>query len=197
MSDNIKETAENEAASEEVKTTENAPATEAKPEKSKKESKKEKRNLEAELQKYKEAAEKAEKALAESEDKYMRILAEYDNFRKRTAKEKEGIYSDAYGDALTEILPIVDTLEMAAGMSGDKVAEGVGMTLNQFKATLEKLGIEEIPAEVGGEFDPNLHNAVMSTENPDLPTGSIAMVLRKGYKKGDKVYRYTMVSVVA
>lgn len=196
MSDQIKETAENEAVNEEC-VAENAPKTDEKPEKPKKESKKDKRNLEAELQKYKEAAEKAEKALAESEDKYMRILAEYDNFRKRTAKEKEGIYSDAYGDALTEILPIVDTLEMAAGMSGDKVAEGVKMTLNQFKGTLEKLGIEEIAAEVGGEFDPNLHNAVMSADNPDLPTGSIAMVLRKGYKKGDKVFRYAMVSVVS
>jgi molecular chaperone GrpE len=196
MSEDIKETVENEAVNAECEATENEPVTEEKPEKTKKESKKEKRNLEAELQKYKEAAEKAEKALAETEDKYVRLFAEYDNFRKRTAKEKEGIYSDAYGDALTEILPIVDTLEMAAGYNGDKVAEGVKMTLSQFKATLEKLGIEEISAEVGGEFDPTYHNAVMSAENPDLPTGSIAMVLRKGYKKGDKVYRYAMVSVV-
>ena len=184
--------AENTVAQENVAEAQ-APETDSKP---KKESKKDKRNLEAEVLKYKEAAEKAEKALAESEDKYLRILAEYDNFRKRTAKEKESIYSDAYGDALAEILPIVDTLEMAAGYNGDKVAQGVQMTLNQFKATLEKLGIEEIKAEVGGEFDPNYHNAVMSAENPDLPAGSIAMVLRKGYKKGDKVYRYAMVSVV-
>ena len=164
--------------------------------KTEKESKKKKqRELEAELLKYKEAAEKVEKALAEAEDKYLRVLAEYDNFRKRTAKEKEGIYSDAYGDALSEILPVIDNLEMAASFSGEKVAEGVKMTLNQFKATLEKLGIEEIKAEVGGEFDPMYHNAVMSTDNPDLPSGSIAMVLRKGYKKGEKVYRYAMVSV--
>lgn len=154
-----------------------------------------KANLEAEVLKYKEAAEKAEAALKESEDRYLRVLAEYDNFRKRTAKEKEGIYSDAYGDALKEILPIVDTLEMAAGYNGDKVAEGVKMTLTQFKDTLTKLGIEEIPATVGGEFDPELHNAVMSQPNPDIPEGSISMILRKGYKKGDKVYRYTMVAV--
>lgn len=164
--------------------------------KTEKDSKKKKqRELEAELLKYKEAAEKAEKALAEAEDKYLRVLAEYDNFRKRTAKEKEGIYSDAYGDALSEILPVIDNLEMAASFSGEKVAEGVKMTLNQFKATLEKLGIEEIKAEVGGEFDPTYHNAVMSTDNPELPSGSIAMVLRKGYKKGEKVFRYAMVSV--
>ena len=191
MSEEIKEGLENDQVDTEVA------ETAEKPEKAKKESKKDKRALETELQKYKEAAEKAEKALKDAEDKYMRILAEYDNFRKRTAKEKEGIYSDAYGDALSEILPIVDTLEMAAGYNGDKVAEGVKMTLNQFKATLEKLGVEEISAEVGGEFDPTYHNAVMSAENPDLPSGSIAMVLRKGYKKGDKVFRYAMVSVVS
>ncbi len=160
-----------------------------------KDNKKAKKNLEAEVLKYKEACEKAEKALAESEDKYLRVLAEYDNFRKRTAKEKEGIYSDAYGDALTQILPIMDTLEMAAGYNGDKVAEGVKMTLTQFKDTLQKLGIEEIPCEVGGEFNPELHNAVMSQPNPELPEGSVSMILRKGYKKGDKVFRYTMVAV--
>ncbi len=159
--------------------------------------KKGKQNHQDEILKYKEAAEKAEAALKESEDKYLRVLAEYDNFRKRTAKEKESIYSDAYGDALKEILPIMDTLEMASGFSGDKVAEGVNMTLKQFKDTLAKLGIEEIPAEVGGEFNAELHNAVMSTSNPDIPSGSIAMILRKGYKKGDKVYRYTMVAVNA
>ena len=176
---------------------ENADTQPEKSEKTKKDTKKDKRAMEAELIKYKEAAEKAEAARAECEDRYMRVLAEYDNFRKRTAKEKEGIYSDAYGDAITQILPIVDTLEMAAGFTGDKVAEGVKMTLNQFKATLEKLGIEEITAQVGSEFDPTYHNAVMSAENPDLPSGSIAMVIRKGYKKGDKVFRYAMVSVVS
>lgn len=164
-------------------------------EKTEKKSKKGKAELEAELLKYKEAAENAEKARVETEDKYLRVLAEYDNFRKRSAREKDGIYSDAFGDALKEILPIMDTLEMAAGFSGEKIAEGVNMTLTQFKATLEKLGIEVIPAEVGGEFNPELHNAVMSQPNPDLPEGSISMILRKGYKKGDKVYRYTMVAV--
>ncbi len=153
------------------------------------------RELEAEIVKLKEQLENAEKTLQETDDKYKRLLAEYDNYRKRTAKEKEGIYSDAYGDALNEILPIMDTLEMAAGYNGDKVAEGVKMTLSQFKSTLEKLGVEEIKAEVGGEFDAEAHNAVMSIDNPDVPTGSIAMVMRKGYRKGDKIYRYAMVAV--
>ncbi len=153
------------------------------------------RELEAEVIKLGKQLEEAERASTELEDKYKRVLAEYDNYRKRTAKEKEGIYSDAYGDALNEILPIMDTLEMAAGYNGDKVAEGVKMTLAQFKSTLEKLGVEEIKAEVGGEFDAEIHNAVMSTDNPDVPSGSIAMVMRKGYKKGDKVYRYAMVAI--
>lgn len=190
--------------------TENAPATEEavekeeccgkdkksdKGEKCCKGGKKKDRELEAELLKYKEAAEKAEAALKESEDKYLRILAEYDNYRKRTAKEKEGIYSDAYGDAITEILPVIDNLERAAVCTGDKVAEGVKMTLNQFKSTLEKLGVEEISANVGDDFDPTYHNAMMSVDNPDVKSGAIAMVLAKGYKKGDKVFRYAMVSV--
>lgn len=190
--------------------TENAPATEEavekeeccgkdkksdKGEKCCKGGKKKDRDLEAELLKYKEAAEKAEAALKESEDKYLRILAEYDNYRKRTAKEKEGIYSDAYGDAITEILPVIDNLERAAVCTGDKVAEGVKMTLNQFKSTLEKLGVEEISANVGDDFDPTYHNAMMSVDNPDVKSGAIAMVLAKGYKKGDKVFRYAMVSV--
>ena len=188
MADEIKDTVSEEALENE------APEVEEKPEKDSKKKKKE-RELEAELVKYKEASFKAEAALKETEDKYLRLLAEYDNFRKRTAKEKEGIYSDAYGNALTEILPIVDTLEMAAGMSGDKVAEGVKMTLNQFKTTLERLGVEEISANVGDDFDPTYHNAMMSVDNPDVKSGAIAMVLAKGYKKGDKVFRYAMVSV--
>lgn len=179
---------------------ENTEATEAECESTAKECgekkcKKAKPSCEKELAECTEALKKSETALKESEEKYLRLLAEYDNFRKRTAKEKEAIYSDAYGDALKEILPILDTLEMAAGYSGDKVAEGVKMTLTQFKDTITKLGIEEIPAEVGGEFNPELHNAVMNAQNPELPEGSIAMILRKGYKKGDKVYRYTMVAV--
>ena len=175
-------------------TTENKPEDKTGDKLTKKE-KKLKAELEAEILKYKELAEKAEKAKAETEDKYMRVLAEYDNFRKRTAREKDAIYSDAYGDALKEILPIMDTLEMAVGYTGDKVAEGVKMTLTQFKSTLDKLGIEEIPAQVGGEFDPELHNAVMSMPNPDVAEGAISAILRKGYKKGDKVFRYTMVAV--
>ena len=132
----------------------------------------------------------------ELQDKYMRIAAEYDNFRKRTSKEKESIYSDAYANALKEIFPIIDNLERAAAYEdGAGVAEGVKMTLNQSKASLEKLGVEPIPAEVGEPFNPEIHNAVMVTENPELGEGVIAAVFQRGYRKGDKVLRFAMVSV--
>ena len=132
----------------------------------------------------------------ELQDKYMRLAAEYDNFRKRTSKEKEGIYSDAYANALKELLPIIDNLERAAAYEdGAGVAEGVKMTLNQSKASLDKLGIEAIPTEVGDPFNPDIHNAVMVTENPELGEGVIAAVFQKGYKKGDRVIRFAMVSV--
>jgi molecular chaperone GrpE len=166
----------------------------AKAEKSSKKSKE--RAAEAEIIKLGEALEKAEKAALDAEDKYKRILAEYDNYRKRTIKEKEGIYADAYGEAIKEILPVIDNLERAALCSeGEKVLQGVKMTLTQFESVLERLGVEKIEAEVGSPFDPELHNAVLHTENPELGENVIAAVLQNGYKKGDKVFRYAMVSV--
>ena len=189
--ENTVENAENEAAKE-TTCTEKEAATE----KTAKSEKVSKRELEAEVIALRESAEKAAKALAESEDKYLRILAEYDNYRKRTVKEKEGIYSDAYGDAIKEILPVIDNLERAAAFTdGEKILQGLKMTLTQFEATLERLGIEKINSEVGSPFDPEVHNAVMHTENPDLGENTVAAVLQTGYKKGDKVYRYAMVSV--
>lgn len=162
----------------------------------KKNKKDKERELEAELLKSKEALEKAEAALAESDDKYKRVLAEYDNYRKRTAKEKEVIYSDAYGDAIKEILPVIDNLERAAAFEdGKQVAKGVKMTLAQFLEALNRMGVEVIDAAKGDPFDPELHNAVLHTEDPELGETAISAVLQKGYKKGDKVYRYAMVSV--
>ena len=134
-----------------------------------------------------------EEALMNQQDKYMRLAAEYDNFRKRTAREKDGIYADAYGDCITAILPVVDNLERALLYSeGDKVVEGVRMTMNQFGEILKKLGVEEIPTET---FDPMVHNAVMHEENDELGEGVITEVFQKGYKKGDHVIRYAMVKV--
>jgi molecular chaperone GrpE len=136
-----------------------------------------------------------EKSAADSADKYLRLAAEYKNFRERSTKEKEGIYADAYADALKSILPVIDNLELAVehGSSDPtKIVEGVQMTLKQFKDTLNKLGVEMIPTE---KFDPNLHNAVMHVEDENAGEGTILEVFQKGYKKGDKVIRYAMVKV--
>ena len=158
---------------------------------------KNKKNKESKLKKEnRELTEKVaalENTLSEQNDKYIRLAAEYDNFRKRTAKEKEGIYSDAYGECIAAILPVIDNLERALQFSeGDKVVEGVRMTMNQFSDILKKLGIEVIETEV---FDPNYHNAGMHEDNDELGEGVITDVFQKGYKKGDRVIRYAMVKV--
>lgn len=134
--------------------------------------------------------------LAEQNDKYLRVVAEYDNFRRRAQKEREGAYTDAYVDAIKEILPVIDNLERATAFSdNDKVSEGVALTLNQFKATLERMGVTEIAAEKGTKFDPNFHNAMMHVEDESLGENEISSVLQKGYVKGEKVVRYSMVVV--
>ncbi len=148
--------------------------------------KKENRRLNEELA-------KQEKALAEEKDRYMRLAAEYDNFRKRSAKEKESIYADAYADCILALLPVADNLERALLYpEGDKVVEGVRMTMNQFAESLKKLGVEEIETK---SFDPVYHNAVMHVEDEAFGEGEIVEVFQKGYKKGDKVIRHAMVKV--
>ncbi len=145
--------------------------------------------------KLKEENEALTKSLEELSDRYTRMLAEYDNFRKRAQKEREGVYNDAVSDVLIEILPIKDTLEMAMAYADDgKLSQGVTMTLNKFTEILKHLGVEEFGA-VGDEFDPNLHNAVFHVEDESLGENVIAEVLMKGYKKGDKIIRYAMVKV--
>ncbi len=134
-------------------------------------------------------------SLSELDERYKRTLAEYDNFRKRAAKERESAYSDAYADALKEILSIKDSLEMALKYpDSEKVVQGVNMTLNKFKETMNKLGVEEF-GEAGESFDPNIHNAVMHIEDEEYKENEIVEVLMKGYKKGDKIIRYAMVKV--
>ena len=145
-------------------------------------------SLEAEVE-----AKKAE--IAELNDKYMRMAAEYDNFRKRSAKEKEGIYADAYGDALTSILPIIDNLERAVGITdADGVAKGLEMTLKGAADALARMGVEAFGAE-GDQFDPNMHNAMMMVDDENHKEGEIVTVFQKGYRKGDKIIRYAMVTV--
>ena len=149
------------------------------------------KKLEAEI-------EKLNASLSEEQDKYMRLYAEYDNFRKRSAKEREGVYADAYCDALTQILPILDTLERASQFSVEDadspMAKGLELTLKSFAETMSKMGVSEIEA-LGKEFDPNLHNAVMHVEDESAGENTVAEVFMKGYKKGDKILRHAMVKV--
>ena len=164
---------------------EETPAEEAKPLKG---DKKKIKKLEEEL-----AA--AKKETEELNERYLRMLAEYDNFRKRSAKERDGIYTDAYIDALTSILPVLDNLERAEACGeSEALAKGLELTLKSFRDTLAKMGVQEIEAQ-GKTFDPNLHNAVMHVEDEGFGEGEIVEVLMKGYKKDDKVIRYSMVKV--
>lgn len=127
----------------------------------------------------------------ELNDKYLRVVAEYDNFRKRSAKEKDEIYSGAYMDAIKQILPIVDNMERAQAYEGG-VSEGVNMIITSIKQTLEKMGVKEIEAKT---FDPSLHNAVMHIDDDSYGENEIVEVFQKGYMYYDKVLRYAMVKV--
>ena len=128
-------------------------------------------------------------------DRMQRTTAEYENYRKRTAKEKEGIYTDACIDVLKNILPVADNLERALTVDGsvEDMKKGIEMTLRQFKDSLEKLGVTEIPTD--GEFDPNLHDAMMHVQDESYGKNVIAEVFQKGYMRGDKVIRHSMVKV--
>lgn len=155
------------------------------------------KRTEAELAEANKKLEQAKQELATERDKYLRMLAEYDNFRRRTAKEKEGIYTDACADAVRELLPIVDTLERAVAdippeKQDDPVAKGVRMTLKAAADALRKLDVTEVETV---KFDPNLHNAVMHVEDDTKGEGEIVDVFQKGYRRGDKVIRFAMVRV--
>ena len=136
-----------------------------------------------------------EKELTEAKDKYLRMLAEYDNYRKRTQKEREGAYADGLADAVKEILPIIDNLERAAAVQdASKIAEGLALTLKQANAALSALKVEET-AKAGDTFDPNLHNAVMHVEDENLGENVVAEVFQAGFMCGEKVIRFSMVKV--
>lgn len=161
--------------------------------------KKKLKKAEAEIAELQKSLEKKTAELAEENDKYLRLFAEYDNFRKRSAKEREGIYTDACFEVLTQILPILDNLERAAQFNTGEEAEspmgkGLEMTLKSFMETLAKLGVTEIEAQ-GKHFDPNVHNAVMHVDDENFGENEIVEVFMKGYAKGDKVLRYSMVKV--
>ncbi len=140
--------------------------------------------------------EKLKQALREQEDKYLRLLAEYDNYRKRSLKEKENAWTTAKADAVKEFLPVYDNLERALKQetADEAYARGVEMIMTQFRTTLEKLGVTEIPAQ-GQTFDPNLHNAVMHIDDESFDVNTVAEVFQTGFQIGDKVIRHAMVKV--
>ena len=155
--------------------------------------KKKMKKLEAEIAELQKQVEEKDAAMKECEDKYLRMMAEYDNFRKRSAKEKEGVYADAYADCIANLLPILDNLERAGCSDNfEAVKKGLEMTAKAFADALEKMGVTEVETKV---FDPNLHNAVMHVEDESLGDSEIVEVFQKGYAKGDKVIRYAMVKV--
>lgn len=147
------------------------------------------------LRKNKEEIKKLTNQVETLKDRLLRLTAEYENYRKRTAKEKEGIYTDACTDVLKEVLPTLDNLERAYAADGsvEDLKKGIEMTMKGLQSSFEKLGVEEIPVDEG--FDPNLHQAVMHVEDENLDKNVVAEVFMKGYRKGDKVIRHTVVKV--
>lgn len=171
--------------------TENA--TEEHPKKEKKAEKKLRAELEEARKKYADAEAKS----AELLDKYTRLAAEYDNFRKRSQKEKESVYGEAIEDAVKGLLPVIDNLQYASKYGNadpEKFAEGVRLILDKLPENLAKLNVKPFGAP-GDTFDPNLHNAVMHEENDAYGEGEIIDVLQCGYLYGDRVIRYAMVKV--
>ena len=133
---------------------------------------------------------------ATKDDKYLRLAAEYDNFRRRSREEKDATYSSAMADTVSELLPIIDNLERAAAFDdGEKVKEGLKMILSTVESALNKLGVETF-GNAGDKFDPNLHNAVMHDEDDSERENEITDVFQKGYKKGNKIIRFAMVKTV-
>lgn len=134
-------------------------------------------------------------ALSEEKDRYARMFAEYENFRRRSQKERENVYADAYAEALGEVMPMVDNLERALQCGeGEQLHKGLEMVMNQFQEMLKKLGIETF-GEKGDTFDPNIHHAIMHEDNENLPENSIVEVFQRGYKKGERIIRCAMVKV--
>ena len=170
-------------------TNENANQTEEAEKKPKKKESKEVKEL-------KEIIKAKETELSDANDKYLRLLAEYDNFKKRSAKEKTEAYTGAKGDAVSALLPVFDNLDRALQYEeGESMKKGIELILKQFADCLSKLGIEEIKAE-GEKFNPDYHYAVFHDEKEGEPENTVTEVLQKGYKIGDRVIRYAMVKVI-
>lgn len=142
-------------------------------------------------------ADKLTKELAAAKEAHIRTLAEYDNYRKRSTKEKQAAYGDAKADCIKELLPMMDNFERALAAEATDVEgfkKGVEMIFKSFGDVLSKLGVEAF-GEKGEKFDPNIHNGVMHVEDEELPENSVAEVFSKGYKLGDRILRPAMVKV--
>lgn len=135
--------------------------------------------------------------LATEKEKYLRIMAEYDNFRKRSQRERESVYTDVRADTVLRFLPVYDNLERAIKQvsSDEAYAKGVDMIMTQLKEVMANLGVSEITAEAGTVFDPELHDAVMHVEDETAGESVIVEEFQKGFKLGDKVIRFSVVKV--
>ena len=194
------ETAPEESAEEKTRPeTEAKPESEAKPETEEKAGTEEKAEAEEKTGE-KPAEETAEQskdsALAAMNDKYLRLCAEYDNFRKRSQKEKDALYADVKASAVMAFLPVYDNLVRALNQPTEDEAykKGVEMIMSQFKATMEKLGVKEMDC-LGQKFDPAYHNAVMHVDDEEKGDNEIVEVFQQGFMLGDKVIRFAMVKV--
>ena len=150
----------------------------------------------SELDALKAELEKLKKDKAELDDRYLRTLAEYDNFRKRSQREKDAVYANATSDTVAKLLPILDSFDRASNYEcpDAQYKKGIDLIGNSIKEAFDNLGIKEIPA-MGEKFDPNLHNAVMHVDDPSKEENVITDVYRKGYTLGEKVIRFSMVVV--
>lgn len=170
-------------------------AAQAKPEAEAAQQPEEKKHEDAKQQEASEFG-KAQQALAQEHDSYLRLAAEYDNYRKRSQKEKDNLYTEIRSETVEKFLPVYDNLERALAQETQDAAfkKGVEMTMNQLVSVMEKLGVESFGA-AGDHFDPQLHNAVMHIEDESLGENVIAEVFQKGFKVGEKVVRFAMVKV--
>jgi len=140
--------------------------------------------------------EKLQSELDEAKDRYMRLAAEFDNYKKRTAKEKEALSVEIKAAVINQILPVLDNLERAAATdgSGEDVRAGLELVLRQMNESMSKLGVSEIEAQ-DLPFDPQVHNAVMHVESEDAGENTVVDVLQKGYRIGERIIRHSMVKV--
>ena len=191
MNEDKKETPQSEESEEVSKQAETVEAEVVETEK-----KAEKKDRKKDKKKEADKSEELEKQLAAANDKYLRICAEYDNYRRRSQKEKNALYGDIKADTVQKFLPVYDNLERALkqGTEDEAYRKGVEMIMTQFNSTLEKLGVTAIES-LGQTFDPSLHNAVMHVDDETKGENEIVEVFQQGFKLGDKVIRFAMVKV--